>query len=128
MDDRGEVHFLLGMLINRDHKAKTITISQRNYMEKISKRFGMKSCKLMSTPMKNGKKFNEVQENKKAKPSNDHWIEVKRVLCYLKVTLNYGLKDTAEISWFLDSDRARGIDLRRSTSDYVFKLGGNTVS
>ena len=33
------------------------------------------------------------------KPSNDHWIGVKRVLCYLKGTLNYGLKDTAEISW-----------------------------
>ena len=31
-----------------------------------------------------------------AKPSNDHWIGVKRVLCYLKGTLNYGLKYTAD--------------------------------
>ena len=65
MDDRGEVHFLLGMLINRDHKAKTITISQRNYMEKILTRFGMESCKRMSTPMENGKKSHEVRKNEK---------------------------------------------------------------
>ena len=65
IDDHGEVHFLLGMLINRNRKAKTITIKQRNYMEKILTRFGMESCKPMFTPMENGKKFHEVQKNKK---------------------------------------------------------------
>ena len=62
MDDRGEVHFLLGMLINRDRKAKKST---KLYMEKTLTRFGMELCKPMSKPIKNGKKSHEVQENNK---------------------------------------------------------------
>ena len=68
-----------------------------------------------------------------SRPSNDHWIGVKRVLRYLKGTLKYGLKFTAheeepELFGHSDADWAGDVDTRRSTSGYVFQIGSSTVS
>ena len=68
-----------------------------------------------------------------SRPSKDHWIGVKRVLRYLKGTLNYGLKFSAhdedpELTGYSDADWAGDIDTRRSTSGYVFQIGRSTVS
>ncbi|CAB4002480.1 Hypothetical predicted protein [Paramuricea clavata] len=67
-----------------------------------------------------------------AKPSKDHWIRVKRVLRYLKGTLDYGLKYSADenptLVGYSDSDWAGDINTRRSTSGYVFQVANSTVS
>ena len=63
MDDRGEAHYLLGMLIKRDRRAKTLSISQQSYTEKVLKRFGMDSCKPIATPLEPGKKFHELSSD-----------------------------------------------------------------
>jgi hypothetical protein len=67
-----------------------------------------------------------------AKPSKDHWIGVKRVLRYLKGTLDYGLKYSADenptLVGYSDSDWAGDINTRRSTSGYVFQVANSTVS
>ena len=68
-----------------------------------------------------------------SRPSKDHWIGVKRVLRYLKGTLNYGLKFSAhdedpELIGYSDADWAGDVDTRRSTSGYVFQIGRSTVS
>ena len=52
---------------------------------------------------------------------------VKRVLRYLKGTLKYGLKFTAqeekpELFGYSDADWAGDVDTRRSASGYVFQL------
>ena len=60
-----------------------------------------------------------------SKLSKDHWMGMKRVLRYLKGTLNYGLKfsvhgEKTELNGYSDADWARDVDARRSTSGYVF--------
>jgi hypothetical protein len=169
MDDRGEAHYLLGMLIKRERETKTLSISQRSYTEKVLRRFQMESCRPVGTPLETGKKFHELSSDDESfdtqtyrqaigcltyvsvttrpdiaaavgilsqymsKPSKDHWIGVKRVLRYLKGTLNYGIKYSAnngnpELIGYSDSDWAGDIDTRRSTSGYVFQLSNSVIS
>ncbi|CAM9000467.1 unnamed protein product [Rhodiola kirilowii] len=65
-------------------------------------------------------------------PSVDHWIEVKRVMRYLKRTRDYMLtyrkSDRLEIVGYSDSDFAGCQDNRRSTSRYIYLLAGGTIS
>ncbi|KAK3749555.1 hypothetical protein QZH41_007287 [Actinostola sp. cb2023] len=66
-------------------------------------------------------------------PSNDHWMGIKRVLRYIKGTMNYGLKFSAQeqnpqLIGYSDADWAGDIDTRKSTSGYVFQFGNGTVS
>ena len=68
-----------------------------------------------------------------SKPSKDHWMGVKRVLRYLKGTLNYGLKfsfhgEQAELNGYSDADWGGDVDTHRSTSGYVFQFGNGTIS
>lgn len=68
-----------------------------------------------------------------SKPSKEHWQGVKRILRYIKGTINYGLIFKAEdnkgiLAGYSDADWAGDIDTRRSTSWYVFQICGSTVS
>ena len=67
-----------------------------------------------------------------AKPNKVHWIAVKRILCYLKGTIQFGLNyrrdATGEITGYSDVDWARDISDRRSTSGYVFVMAGGAIS
>ena len=68
-----------------------------------------------------------------SRPSKDDWMGVKRVLRYLKGTLQYGLKFSAheeepELFGYSDADWAGDVDTRRSTSGYVFQFGSSIVS
>ena len=63
MVDQGDIRYLLGMLIKRDRKSKTLTISQQAYLEKIVKKFGMENSKPVSTPLEPGKKFQKEDSN-----------------------------------------------------------------
>ena len=60
MDDRGEIHYLLGMSIKRDRSTKILMINQKTYLEDILKRFGMYDSKPVSTPMEAGKKYEKL--------------------------------------------------------------------
>ena len=64
-------------------------------------------------------------------PNQDHWTAVRRVLKYLRGIINYGLcfsgfpsvlEGFSNAKWISDSD-----DMK-STSGYVFILGGSVVS
>ena len=67
-------------------------------------------------------------------PSLDHWTRVKRVLRYVKGTIDYGIEFNAqesnkiEVIGYSDADWAVDIVSRKSTSGYVFKLAGAAVS
>ena len=68
-----------------------------------------------------------------AKPSETHWMGVKRIFRYLRGTTNYGLKydgnvGSLDLVGFSDADWAGDINTRRSTSGYAFQLGNSTVS
>ena len=65
------------------------------------------------------------------RPRTPHWQVMKRVLRYLKGTVNHGLFYTPsplQLHTYCDSDWAGNPDDRRSTSGYGVFLGKNLVS
>ena len=46
MKDLGDASFVLGIQIHRDHSRLTLGLSQKSYIKKVLKRFGMQECKL----------------------------------------------------------------------------------
>jgi hypothetical protein len=65
-------------------------------------------------------------------PGESHWRALKRLLQYLKYTANHGItyRGDQEIQpvGFSDADFAGCKDSRKSTSGYVFMMGGGAVS
>ena len=64
-------------------------------------------------------------------PSNEHWTALERVFKYLRGTLDYSLyykgfpsvvEGFSDVNWITDS-----LDIK-STSGYIFLLGGATIS
>ncbi|GBP71255.1 Retrovirus-related Pol polyprotein from transposon TNT 1-94 [Eumeta japonica] len=54
-----------------------------------------------------------------------HWTAVKKILKYLKDTVNYGLcyitsSKSSELIGFSDADYANDVTTRRSTTGYIF--------
>ncbi len=65
-------------------------------------------------------------------PSMEHWAGIKRILRYVKGTLNHGLKftgngDDHELYGYSDANWAGDVDTRRSVSGYVFKVANSTM-
>ena len=61
MKDLGDASFVLGIQIHRDRSWGILGLSQRNYIEKVLKRFGMQKCKFGDTPVAKGDKFSLKQ-------------------------------------------------------------------
>ena len=64
-------------------------------------------------------------------PSSDHWKTIGRVLRYLKYTQNYGLhysKYPAVLEEYCDANWISDTKDSKSTSGYLFTLGGGAVS
>jgi hypothetical protein len=61
-----------------------------------------------------------------------HWNEIKKTLRYIQVTkglmLTYERSDSLEIAGYSDLNFVGFLDTDRSTSGYVFKLTGGTIS
>ena len=52
--DLGEIHWLLGIEVQRDQERRTIHFSQRSYIASILRRFNLDELKPLSTPMQPG--------------------------------------------------------------------------
>ena len=67
-----------------------------------------------------------------SKPTKQHWTAVKRIMRYLRGTQDYGLlytgNDKKDVEGYADADWAGDINDRKSTSGYLFKIGGGAVS
>ena len=67
-----------------------------------------------------------------SKPTKEHWTALKRVLRYLKGTVNFGIfysqNDTEECVGFSDADWAGDVNDRKSTSGYLFQMSGAAVT
>lgn len=64
-------------------------------------------------------------------PGRVHWTAAKRVMRYLKGTLNYKLEFTKQpgsITGFSDADWASDLEKRRSTTGYTFMFQGGCVA
>ena len=168
MVDKGEAHYVLGMIIRRNREHKLLSICQPTYLDGVLDKFNMKDCNPVTTPMEAGKHFQKrtdgeppfdkqlyqqavgcltyaststrpdisaalgVLSQYMSDPSENHWSGIKRLLRYVKGTLNYGLKFSADdsnlLQGFTDADWAADLDTRRSTSGYIFRIGDATVS
>jgi hypothetical protein len=62
-----------------------------------------------------------------AKPHDNHWKEAKRVIQYLKGTVDFGIEYTnhlnVELIGYSDSDWTGDPDDRKSTTGYAFSIG-----
>ena len=65
-----------------------------------------------------------------SKPNQSHWTAVKRVLRYLKGTIDIGIlyRGDAGVLGYSDADYAGDADDRKSTSGYLFLIAGGPVS
>jgi histone deacetylase 1/2 len=65
-------------------------------------------------------------------PTTDHWTAVKRILRYVRGTIDVGIKITRSpsmlVSGFSDADWAGDIDDRRSTGGFAIFYGPNLIS
>ena len=64
-------------------------------------------------------------------PENEHWEGVKWILRYLKGTSNMHLsfrRSNLTLQEFSDADLGGDLDGRKSTTDYIFTLGGTVIS
>jgi hypothetical protein len=65
-------------------------------------------------------------------PKKPHLEAVRRILRYVKSTIDYGLLykkgEDCKLVGYCDADYAGDHDTRRSTTGYVFKLGSGTIS
>ena len=82
MKDFGEATFVLGIQIHRDRSRGILGLSQKSYIEKVLKRFGMQDCKPGDTPIAKGDKFSLDQC-----PKNELEIHGKKRI----VSLHYSI-------------------------------------
>jgi hypothetical protein len=64
-------------------------------------------------------------------PSKDHFIAIKKILRYLKGTIDYSItyiKSNPYLSSYCDSDYAGDIYTSKSTTGYIFYLGEGPIS
>ncbi|OAE33501.1 hypothetical protein AXG93_1467s1030 [Marchantia polymorpha subsp. ruderalis] len=113
MNELRESKRILGMEINRDHEQKRLWLSQG----KPDIAFAMgKVSRYMSNPWK------------------VHWEAVKWIMKHLKSILDYGLlfdgllDNAKSLFGYVDVDCGQDLDKRRSTTGYVFTLGGGSIS
>ena len=67
-----------------------------------------------------------------AKPSKQHWTAIKRVMRYLKGTINFGIlytkQESKDFVAYSDAVWAGDLDDHKSTSGYLFKINGGAMS
>ena len=59
-----ELHYYIGVEFERNKEACTITMNQKNCIEKILRRFNMKMCKAVGTPFDVNLKLSKILDEK----------------------------------------------------------------
>ncbi|WOG90447.1 hypothetical protein DCAR_0209691 [Daucus carota subsp. sativus] len=110
MKDMGAAKQILGMSIMRDRSEGTLKLSQEKYIGKLLEKFSIQDAKTRSTPL--AAHFNLT---KKQSPKMDEDKE-------------YMAKKDVILEGFSDADLGGCLDTRKSTTGYIFTLGGTAVS
>ena len=67
-----------------------------------------------------------------AKPTKQHWTALKRIMRYLKGTIDFGIlyrsQGTKECVGFSDADWAGDLDDRKSMPGYLFQISGGAIT
>ncbi|PNX98724.1 retrotransposon-related protein [Trifolium pratense] len=136
MTDLGKMRYFLGVEVTQNDRG--IFINQQKYAAKILTRFNMDSYNFVCSPIVPATRPDLCYSvcliaRYMERPTEIHLAAAKRILRYLKGTINYGvLYDKGSLNMKLegwtDSDYAGDNDDRKSTSSYVFKLGYGEIS
>jgi hypothetical protein len=147
--DLGPLHYFLGVQAFRDQNGLYLT--QTKCISDILHRTKMVGAKPYSAPTVSGSKMSQFDGDPLSdgteyrhiafsvnqlcqfmhSPTSAHWTVTKRVLRYLKGTIDHGLflpTGSLQLSAYCDSDWADGLDDRRSTGGYGIYLGSSLVS
>ncbi|KAL0298537.1 UNVERIFIED_CONTAM: Retrovirus-related Pol polyprotein from transposon TNT 1-94 [Sesamum radiatum] len=130
MKDIGEANGILGIRIIRENKG--IYISQSHYIEKLeySKVIGCLMYAMTSTRPDIAYAMGKLSRFT-SNPSTHHWEAIRRVLQYLKKTMDYGLSYSgfpSILEGYSDASWITNVEDHSSTSGWVFLLGGGAIS
>ncbi|UYV76794.1 hypothetical protein LAZ67_14002030 [Cordylochernes scorpioides] len=145
LKDLGDITHYLGIQIEKDIDGN-ILLHQKLKILRILDKYGMNSFKGISTPMESNEKYRKlivelmyianftrpdissaigILSRRVVKPNEHDWKVLKRILEYLKSTLNLVLvfetSSSVELTAYTDADWGNEKD-RKSTTGYIFKL------
>ncbi|KAG6471913.1 hypothetical protein ZIOFF_069366 [Zingiber officinale] len=109
--DIGIMSYYLGIEVKQ--RDDGIFISQEGYAKEFIKKFDIKNCKLVGAPVECGIKPHMNQDGEKVNPTLFKNLVgslriSKRILCYIKGTINYGIlfafADDFKLVGYCDSD------------------------
>jgi transposase InsO family protein len=78
--------WMLGMRIQRDRKAKTITLSQELYVTKALEKFGLKECRVVSAPEAVGAAHDDSQPALQQPADAQRYMEIVGTLMYAAIS------------------------------------------
>ncbi|RVW22925.1 Retrovirus-related Pol polyprotein from transposon TNT 1-94 [Vitis vinifera] len=138
MKDLGPAKQILGMRIIRDKANGTLKLSQSEYVKKVLSRFNMNEVKPVSTPLGSHFKLSKrtVTKDKRRKGPYEQGA---LCLSYWQLDVCYGVYKarhctcsgscaSLKLQDYVDADFAGDIDSRKSTTGFVFTLGGTAIS
>ncbi|GKE10789.1 ribonuclease H-like domain-containing protein [Tanacetum coccineum] len=121
MTDLGSLNYFLG--ISAQRSASGLFLSQSKFVEEILERAHMQNCNPWSPSLV----FFYMHD-----PRDPHFTALKRILRYVRGTLDYGLQlhvsSTTQLSAYTDADWVGCPVTHRSTSGYCVFLGDNLLS
>nr|GEW26048.1 ribonuclease H-like domain-containing protein [Tanacetum cinerariifolium] len=128
MTDLGSLNFFLGISVTRDSSG--MFFSQKKYAVEILERAGSLQYLTFTRP-----DISYVVQQvclHMHDPREPHFSALKRILCYVCSTLDYGLQlfssSTTDLVAYSDANWAGYPAARRSTSGYCVFLGNNLLS
>ncbi|GKB35567.1 retrovirus-related pol polyprotein from transposon TNT 1-94 [Tanacetum coccineum] len=134
MKDMGLADVILGIKIIRTQNG--LVLSQAHYVDKILNTHNAGDSGQARTPIDTSTRPDLAYAVSRlsrytSNPSYAHWKAITRVLHYLRYSRDYGLhydRHPAVIEGYSDANWISDIKDSRSTSGYVFTLGGAAIS
>ncbi|UYV77760.1 hypothetical protein LAZ67_15002179 [Cordylochernes scorpioides] len=142
----GSVNFFVGLQIEQSEDRASIFIHQSSYIDKILSKFNMADCIPASVPMDPSviltKQDCPTPEQKEKMPKFPFREAVGSLMfasCVSRPDITYAVSQALhtlgilftgqdQLVGYSDSDFARDVDSRKSTTGYAFMMNGGTVS
>ncbi|KAM6574493.1 hypothetical protein CsatA_022820 [Cannabis sativa] len=138
LKDLGLISFFLGIQVLPTTEG--VVLSQQKYIQDLICKAELQGAKPQSTPMNSGLRLSNYGSDPVEDPSayrslnpfQSHVVAVKRIICYLAGTTDYGLhikiSPHLRLEAYCDADWAADPDDRRSTTGYCIFWGENLIS